>query len=103
MHIIDGQDRSGFELVDAKKKKYLFKTANSQKRDEWAEALKKYTEISYQKSNLPDLISSSEKNKERQQMQTEQHSLSSLEDENGDDQEINQVAFTEIGENQKNL
>lgn len=102
MHIIGVQDKSGFELVLSKKKRYLFKNTSQSERDEWVEVLKKYTAISNGKQNLPDMLSSS-KDKEKQQVQTEQHSISSLEDEDVEDQEMNNVALTEVGDKQCHL
>lgn len=68
MHIIDIQDRKGFELVVGKKKKYLFKTANPDERDQWVEVLKKYAEISSSSSSTSaDLLPpSASKDKEKQ-------------------------------------
>ena len=33
MNVIDQQDKSGFELILSKKKRYLFKTSNAKERD----------------------------------------------------------------------
>ena len=49
------------------------------------------------------LLHSGGKEKEKPQLQTEQHSISSLEDEDVDDQEMNNIALTEVGDKYCNL
>ena len=83
LHIIDIESRSGFELVIAKKKRYLFRTASVEERDQWVHVLRRYAQISSCSASTPGgaLMTAPAGFRDKNNIATEQHSLSSLDQE----------------------